>query len=698
MRKVFCFLAVATFLLTACRYDDSELLGRVGNLEERVDRLETLCNQMNTNISSLQTIISALQQKDYIESITPITEGKAIIGYTITFSQSAPITIYHGKDGKDGEDGKDGVDGVDGKDGYTPVIGVRQDTDGIYYWTLDGEWLLDENGNKIKAEGTNGKDGSNGEDGKDGEDGSGSNGSNGKDGITPKLKIENGYWFVSYDNGSTWTELGRAIGENGKDGTSGDSFFQSVDTSNKDYVVFKLSNGTEIKLPTWTAFENIQTLCNQMNTNIASLQTIVNALQENDYIKSVTPVMENGKEIGYTITFAKSNAIIVYHGKDGANGTNGSNGENGNTPIIGVKQDTDGIYYWTVDKEWLLDDAGNKVKALGADGSDGENGANGTNGITPKLKIEDGYWCVSYDNGATWTELGKATGEDGDNIFSSVTQDENSVYFNLVNGTTITIPKNASNTPKPTDFIQFEDVNVKALCLKWDTNYDGELSYEEAAKVQSLGTTFKEETSIRLFKELQYFTGISSLESSFYGCTNLVLVMIPSTVKTMDDAFSSCSSLIRVTIPDSVTELNGTFNGCKSLSSITIPNSVVKVGGSTFYNCNQLTSLTFPDNVKTIGSSVIMGCTSMTTVTIGKNVETIGYHGLRRSVSGGAIKTLYCKSFTPPTLDGEIFATLGSGTNYIPTIYVPTEVVDVYKTSDSWKQYSSKIQGYVFNE
>ena len=37
--------------------------------------------------------------------------------------------------------------------------------------------------------------------------------------------------------------------------------------------------------------------------------------------------------------------------------------------------------------------------------------------------------------------MGKATGEDGDNIFSSVSQDSDNVYFNLSNGTTITIPK-----------------------------------------------------------------------------------------------------------------------------------------------------------------------------------------------------------------------------------------------------------------
>ena len=67
-------------------------------------------------------------------------------------------------------------------------------------------------------------------------------------------------------------------------------------------------------------------------------------------------------------------------------------------------------------------------------------------GVTPQLKIDDDYWYVSYDNGASWTQLGKATGEDGqdgangingvdgDSFFQSVTQDENYVYLTLSTG------------------------------------------------------------------------------------------------------------------------------------------------------------------------------------------------------------------------------------------------------------------------
>ena len=171
---------MCVIVLSSCKYNDDDLWNSVHGLEDRVAKLEEFCKQMNTNISSLQTLVTALQSNDYITGVTPITNDGEIIGYTITFAKSNSITIYNGTDGKDGVDGEDGTDAV------TPTIGVKQDSDGVYYWTLNGEWLTDEHGNKIKAEGSDGKDGSDGEDGNDGADGT-----NGKDGITPQFKIEN---------------------------------------------------------------------------------------------------------------------------------------------------------------------------------------------------------------------------------------------------------------------------------------------------------------------------------------------------------------------------------------------------------------------------------------------------------------------------------------------------------------------------
>ena len=224
MKKLHLLLLSLTIcLFSACH---NELWEAIDGLDSRVTKLEELCKEMNTNITSLQTIVDVLQSNDYITGVVEIKKNGEVIGYTITFGKHDPITIYHGQDGKDGVDGKDGQNGS----ANTPVIGVAQDTDGVYYWTLNGEWLLDDNGNKLPV-----------------------SDQNGTNGTMPQLKIEEGYWYVSYDNGVTWTQLGKATGEDGKDGEkgdkgdAGDSMFQSV-TQDENYVYFTLADGTVIKI------------------------------------------------------------------------------------------------------------------------------------------------------------------------------------------------------------------------------------------------------------------------------------------------------------------------------------------------------------------------------------------------------------------------------------------------------------------
>ena len=586
MKKLLAYAALfAVVALTSCKYDDDDLWNSVHGLENRVAKLEELCKQMNTNISSLQTIVTALQNNVYVTGTTPLMKDGKEIGYTITFSKGNPITIYHGKDGQDGEDG------------ITPTISVKKDTDGVYYWTLNGEFIVVDGG-KIQAEG---KDGTNG--------------------TTPQFKIENDYWFVSYNNGANWTQLGKATGE---DGIGGDSMFSGVDyETSTDYVIFTLSNGTQIKLPTWSAFEALQRLCNETNTNLSALQTIVTALQNNDYITSVDPLTENGKVVGYTIKFAKSNPIVIYNGKDGADG---------NTPVIGVKKDTDGIYYWTLDGEFIVAD-GQKIKAQGTDGN---NGADGSDGVTPKLEIREGYWWISYDNGTNWTQLGKATGEDGKDADSiKITQDENNVYFELADGTVITISKTGQSADP--NVIQFEDALVKAICItNWDKNEDGALSYEEAAAVTTIGTEFSEK-GIYAFNELQYFTGLTSIPN---------------------DAFLNCNELLSIKLPDNIISINvAAFRGCASLKKIHIPANVESIKLQAFYGCISLISIDIPASVKTIQAGAFSNCRKLASVTFekGSQLKTIG-EIIPSNITKGAFTN--CTSLTFIEIPASVFITI----------------------------------------
>jgi hypothetical protein len=139
--------------------------------------------------------------------------------------------------------------------------------------------------------------------------------------------------------------------------------------------------------------------------------------------------------------------------------------------------------------------------------------------------------------------------------------------------------------------IVFADANVKAICVaNWDTNHDGELSEAEAAAVMSLGEVFKGNTEITSFDELQYFTGLTSID---------------------DEAFMS-SSISSVVFPKNITSIgNCAFAGCDDLGSIILPEGVVNIGSSAFAGLSGDQShheyahgyVYFPSTIKTVGEN-----------------------------------------------------------------------------------------------
>ena len=286
MKKILSVLCIATLLFASCsdEYDDSKLWQNVNDLKDRIASLEKTVQTMNSDIGSIQSIVDAINARDYIVKIEELADKS---GYTITFAKGNTITIKHGKDG------------IDGKD--SPIIGIDI-YEGIYYWTIttngNKTWLLDNDGNKLKVSGVDGKTaydlavengykgtleewleslkGSNGKsayelavekgysgtieewleslNGTDGKDGS--DGENGKDGITPILGVDSeGYWTIDMGNGvqrlkDANGEDVKAIGQDGtdgKDGVDGSSFFNNV-RYDDNFVYFTFTDGKVVSI------------------------------------------------------------------------------------------------------------------------------------------------------------------------------------------------------------------------------------------------------------------------------------------------------------------------------------------------------------------------------------------------------------------------------------------------------------------
>ncbi len=620
---VFCGL-----LLFGCsdKYDDSALRNDLNDLENRVTKLEELCKQMNTNISSLQKIVEALQDNLSISKVEQISDG-----YIIHFSDGSTATIKNGKNSED-----------------APIIGVKKDTDGIYYWTLDGEWLTDEKGNKVKAQGTDGKDGVDGEDGNDGVDGEdgvdGTNGKDGKDGITPQLKIENGRWMLSMDNGKTWTDIGQATGADGKDGEDGEDgtdgedgvdgkdgtngIFKSV-REDDDNVYFTLEDDSVITIP---KSDNSKFAIAFDTTDIAILNG------------------GESKTISYTITDATENTVVKAIAQDGwkvkVNATSTDKGTitiTAPNPIVESEIlvfANDGSYRTVMVSlncmQGQINIADNSIDATPA---------GGTQEI--KLTTNLDYTVEIPDNAKSWLSLAPETrAMREDTIVFEVTANEGIQRY-----ATVALKDEQGNILQTIIFRQL------GMCTEIHVETKGELENELAdydyANIESLKITgvLNDVDFLFIYRMMPNLKNLDIAEvnitalptQAFYNSKNVEHLILPNTLITIGEEMFYQSDLRSVVIPTNVTTVGySAFKRCSSLTTVTFEkeSQLKTIGGDYYYggafsDCTALTSIEIPASVETIGNTAFSDCSSLATVTFekGSRLKTIGNNAYYRCTS-----------------------------------------------------------------
>lgn len=234
----------------------------------------------------------------------------------------------------------------------------------------------------------------------------GPTGPSGENGITPQLKIENGRWMLSMNEGQTWEDIGQATGNPGQNGTDGVGVVPGgttgqalVKKSNADYdTEWKtISGGGEI--PNFDA---------EVVNVSSTTQANANVVLERDIFK---------------FSFGLPKGADGKDGKDGKDGTDGSNGEDGKTSYLHIKYSNDGgatftgnngedpgswigIYvdYNINDSDDPSDYKWTKIKGEpGVTGDPGPAGKDGVDGL-PGIGIE-----VRYCLGTTTTYEGTST-------------------------------------------------------------------------------------------------------------------------------------------------------------------------------------------------------------------------------------------------------------------------------------------------
>ena len=195
MKKIL-LMIVPLMALIGCSYDDTDIQKRLDDLDGQLTELQALVKALNSDVTTLKELVAG---KRFISDVQPGEDGGYVITLVTAAGETSTITIS------------------DGKDGTSSVIGVKQDSDGVYYWTLNGDFILD-NGKKLPVSG-----------------------------VTPEFKIENSHWWVSYDNGATWTDCGQA--------QTDQNLFKSVATSEDGKLVYlTLADGTVLTFELYVQF------------------------------------------------------------------------------------------------------------------------------------------------------------------------------------------------------------------------------------------------------------------------------------------------------------------------------------------------------------------------------------------------------------------------------------------------------------
>ena len=214
-------VVLSSLLVAGCakEYDDTELRGKISDLDSRLTQLEQAVKTLNEQtVPAIQTLVNALDAKLTVTAVVTNNDGS----YTILFSDNTSVTIANGEKGDKGDQGDPGdkgdpgdpgAPGAPGNDGATPEIGVKL-IDGVYYWTINGKLIPDDN-NPLPV-----------------------TGQNGQDGATPTFRLNEDVLEYSVDGGKTWTPV-PVVGESKPSIT-----VEETDEA----VIFTLSDGTVFQL------------------------------------------------------------------------------------------------------------------------------------------------------------------------------------------------------------------------------------------------------------------------------------------------------------------------------------------------------------------------------------------------------------------------------------------------------------------
>lgn len=182
-----------TLALPSCKEDvtTEELTASFDRLEERIEALEAVQEQ----VENLAKLLNASAKNYLIRSAATDENGNT----TVVFADGTKAVFKNGEAG------------------YTPSVGVKSGDDGLLYWAIDGEFMLDAENQKVSVQPV---------------------------AKLPQFRFENNVWEYSFD-GQSWTRV-----------EGGDFLANKVSyTEDKDSYTFTIGNQSGIRVGKYSPLE-----------------------------------------------------------------------------------------------------------------------------------------------------------------------------------------------------------------------------------------------------------------------------------------------------------------------------------------------------------------------------------------------------------------------------------------------------------
>ena len=175
--------------------------------------------------------------------------------------------------------------------------------------------------------------------------------------------------------------------------------------------------------------------------------------------------------------------------------------------------------------------------------------------------------------------------------------------------------------------------------------------------------------------------GGSGEENQLHGSLDGSLTKIDSNVtKVRNYACHSCSKILTVNLPNATYIGSSAFRGCSAMKTFSAP-KVTSLGTYVFYGCGVLHEVNFP-GISSIPSTCFYQCAALKKADFGVNCKSIAASGLA-----------YCYNLTTLILRYtggvvSIATNSFSGANFDGYVYVPSALLEAYKSDASWKSYA----------